>query len=100
LMEGEGSRRTGTLPHRPAPRFFPDGIFFGKSITQTTCFGLQMGAPLGSEAKFLAHGGCENRRKLLSILGITIRCSLLENQNQSELFETITEQEAIFHGAT
>lgn len=59
-----------------------------------------MGAPLGSEAKFLDHGGCENRRKLLSILGTTIRCSLLENQNQSELFETITELEAIFHGAT
>nr|DAZ04682.1 MAG TPA: hypothetical protein [Caudoviricetes sp.] len=30
-MEGEGSRRTGTLPHRSAPHFFPDGIFFEKS---------------------------------------------------------------------
>ena len=88
-------------PASPGSSIFPRrDIFREVDYSDHMFLGLQMGAPLGSKAKFLAHGGCENRRKLLSILGTTIRCSLLENQNQSELFETITELEAIFHGAT
>lgn len=100
MMEGGG--RDEPVPSRIARLliFSPTGYFSRSRLPRPRALGLQMGVPLGSKAKFLAHGGYENRRKLLSILGTTIRYSLLENQNKSELFETITEQEAIFHGAT
>lgn len=100
MMEGEGSQRTGTLPHRPTPRFFPDGIFFEKSITQTTCFGASNGSAAWVRSKIPRSWRLLKPEETPFDIRDTIRCSLLENQNPSELFETITELEAIFHGAT
>ena len=38
--------------------FSPTGYFSRSRLPRPRVLGLQMGAPLGSEAKFLAHGGC------------------------------------------
>ena len=100
MMEGEGSRRTGTLPHRPPPRFFPDGIFFEKSITQTTCFGASNGSATWVRSKIPRSWRLLKPEE--TPFDIRDNHSVLSfgEPNPSELFETITELEAIFHGAT
>lgn len=88
-------------PASPVPSIFPRrDIFREVDYPDHVFWGFKWECRLGPKQNSSLMAVAKNRRKLLSILGTTIRCSLLENQNQSELFETITELEAIFHGAT
>lgn len=100
MMEGGGVATNRHPPASPGSSIFPRRDIFREVDYPDHVFWASNGSAAWVRSKIPRSWRLRKPEETPFDIVEPIRCSLLENQNQSELFETITEQEAIFHGAT